>query len=313
MKILNELVQIILRQILALGFLLVAPLIYLIPFIFVVLSPHSDIVDMLAVGMMVTGPFVSGFWTMMVLMFRRHRRMTADGSPYQCSLEGTLAATGWMLLGFFGTLAAELLFCFTVRWLVGAPDGVNRWGWALWFFTAPFVIFSPLLVVWVWGKKNSPDDDTQEKFYVRYPDGGLSRPFSYDDACAHRGLTGGSVFSGKNLSSDQTKSAETIAIENNFSEAKAIAQRMGPGESVSEALTPDQWNAAAFMDTLNDRDQMQEWIDGEPGTMGEYVAKKYLQYVRETGFVPPYRLSKPNPAQAPQTPMVPMSNESGRS
>jgi hypothetical protein len=313
MKILNELVQIILRQILALGFLLVAPLIYLIPFIFVVLSPNSDIVDMLAVGMMVTGPFVSGFWTMMVLMFRRYRRMTADGSPYQCSLEGTLAATGWMLLGFFGTLAAELLFCFTVRWLVGAPDGVNRWGWALWFFTAPFVIFSPLLVVWVWGKKNSPDDDTQEKFYVRYPDGGLSRPFSYDDACAHRGLTGGRVFSGKNLSSDQTKSAETIAIENNFSEAKAIAQRMGPGESVSEALTPDQWNAAAFMDTLNDRDQMQEWIDGEPGTMGEYVAKKYLQYVRETGFVPPYRLSRPNPAQAPQTPMVPMSNESGRS
>ena len=61
MKILNQLVQIIIRQILALGFLLVAPLIYLIPFIFVVLSPNSDIVDMLAIGMMVTGPFVSGF------------------------------------------------------------------------------------------------------------------------------------------------------------------------------------------------------------------------------------------------------------
>jgi hypothetical protein len=153
MKILNQLVQIIIRQILALGFLLVAPLIYLIPFIFVVLSPNSDIVDMLAVGMMVTGPFVSGFWTMMILMFRRYRRMTADGSPYECSLGGTLAATGWMLLGFFGTLAAELLFCFTVRWLVGAPDGANRWGWALWFFAAPFVIFSPLLLVWVWGRK----------------------------------------------------------------------------------------------------------------------------------------------------------------
>jgi len=309
MKILNELVRIVVRQLLALGFLLIAPLLYLIPFIFVVLTPQSDIFGMLAFGMMATGPFVSAFWTMIVCMLRRHRRMTADGSPYECSLEGTLAATGWMLVGFFGTLAAELLFLFVFH----VPRDGDTWSWALWFFTAPFVIFSPLLVVWVWGKKNSPDDDTQEKFYVRYPDGGLSRPFSYDDACAHRGLTGGRVFSGKNLSSDQTKSAETIAIENNFSEAKAIAQRMGPGESVSEALTPDQWNAAAFMDTLNDRDQMQEWIDGEPGTMGEYVAKKYLQYVRETGFVPPYRLSKPNPAQAPQTPMVPMSNESGRS
>jgi hypothetical protein len=66
MKILNELVQIILRQILALGFMLIAPVLYLIPFIFVVLSPHSDIVDMLAVGMMLTGPFVSAFWTMIV-------------------------------------------------------------------------------------------------------------------------------------------------------------------------------------------------------------------------------------------------------
>ena len=313
MKILNQLVQIILRQILALGFLLVAPLIYLIPFIFVVLSPNSDIFDMLAIGMMVTGPFVSAFWTMMILMFRRYRRMTADGSPYECSLGGTLAATGWMLLGFFGTLAAELLFCFTVRWLVGAPDGANRWGWALWFFAAPFVIFSPLLLVWVWGRKNNSDDDTPKTFYVRYPDGGLSRPFSYEDACAHRGLTGGSVFSGTNLTSDQTKSAETIAIENNFSEAKAVARRMGHEVSIFDALTENQWNAVAFMDTLNDREQMQEWIDGEPGTMGEFVAKKFLRYVRETGFVPPYRLSRPNPAQAPQTPIVPMSNESGRS
>ena len=121
------------------------------------------------------------------------------------------------------------------------------------------------------------------------------------------------MFPGKNLTSDQTKSAETVAIENNFSEAKAVAQRTGHGVIIFASLTEDQWNAAAFLDTLNDRDQMQEWIDGEPGTMGEFVAKKFLRYVRETGFVPPYRLSRPNPAQAPQAPIMPMSNESGRS
>jgi len=83
--------------------------------------------------------------------------MTADGSPYQCSLEGTLAATAGCCSGSLGHSPQNCFFCFTVRWLVGAPDGVNRWGWALWFFTAPFVnIFSAACGLGVGEEKTAP-------------------------------------------------------------------------------------------------------------------------------------------------------------
>jgi len=150
MEFLNKLVQFVLMQIAALGFMLIAPVLYLIPFVFIVLTPNNDIIPMLAVAMMMTGPFVSAFWTMIVCMVRRYRRITADGNPYQCSLGGMFAATGWMLYGFFGTVATELLFVFTVHSL-GNLRGPNPRGWAAWFAAAPFVIFAPLLLVWVWG------------------------------------------------------------------------------------------------------------------------------------------------------------------
>ncbi len=148
MEFLNKLVRFVLMQIAPLGFML-TPVLYLIPF-FIALTPNNEIIPMLAVAMMMTGPFVSGFWTMIVCMVRRYRRITADADPYEPSLEGMFAATGWMLYGFFGTVVTELLFMFTVHSL-GNLRGPNPWGWALWFAAAPFVIFAPLLLVWVWG------------------------------------------------------------------------------------------------------------------------------------------------------------------
>jgi hypothetical protein len=132
-------------------FLLIAPLLYwTIPFIFVAIDPQSDF-HMLAFAYMALGPFVSTFWTMIVCMMRRYRRMTADGRPYEPRLSGVAAAFGFMLLGFFVSLAAELLFCF----LFGVPTytsdvAVNASHWNLWFAGAGFAVFSPIILLTVW-------------------------------------------------------------------------------------------------------------------------------------------------------------------
>ena len=98
------------RSLLWLIFLLLAPLLYwTIPFAFIAIDPNSDF-RMLVFAYMALGPFVAAFWTMIVCMVRRYRRMTADGSPYEPSLSGVAAAFGFMLFGFFGSLAAEVAF-----------------------------------------------------------------------------------------------------------------------------------------------------------------------------------------------------------
>ena len=132
-------------------FLLLAPLLYwTIPFAFVAVDPNSDF-GTLAFAYMALGPFVSAFWTMIICMLRRYRRMTSDGRPYERSLGGVAAAFGFMLFGFFGSLAAELLFCF----LFGVPTytsdvAVNAAHWNLWFAGAGFAVFSPIILPLAW-------------------------------------------------------------------------------------------------------------------------------------------------------------------
>jgi hypothetical protein len=135
------------RSILIFVFLFFAPLLYwTIPLAFIAIDPNSDF-RMLAFAYMGLGPFVSAFWTMIACMVRRYRRMTSDGRPYQRSLGGVAAAFGFMLFGFFGALAAELLFCF----LFGVPTytsdvAVNAAHWNLWFAGAGFAVFSPIIL-----------------------------------------------------------------------------------------------------------------------------------------------------------------------
>jgi len=148
MEFLKKLVRFVLMQIAALGFMLVAPLLYLIPFVLVVLTPNNGIFPMLAAAYMVTGPFVSAFWTMIVCMMRRVRRVRNGGGTYTPSVQGMFAATGWMLYGFFGTLAAELLFCFLFGVPTYTPDvAVNAAKWNLWFAGAGFAVFSPIFLL----------------------------------------------------------------------------------------------------------------------------------------------------------------------
>src|ERR1035437_7469085 len=147
MEFLKNLGQFILFQIATVGFMLIAPLLYLIPLFFVVLSPpNNDVFPILAVAMTVTGPFVSAFWTMIVCMMRRVHRIRISGGDYTPSLEGVFAATGWMLYGFFGTVVAEVLFLCVFH----LPRIGNTSGLAIWFAVMPFVIFAPLLLVWAW-------------------------------------------------------------------------------------------------------------------------------------------------------------------
>ena len=139
------------RSILIFLLLFFAPLLYwTIPFACIAVDPNSDF-RMLVFAYMALGPFVSAFWTMIVCMVRRYRRMTSDGRPYQRSLGGVAAAFGFMLFGFFGSLAAELLFCF----LFGVPTytsdvAVNAAHWNLWFASAGFAVFSPIFLLLGW-------------------------------------------------------------------------------------------------------------------------------------------------------------------
>ena len=257
MGFLNKLVRFVLMQIAAIGFMLIAPLLYLVPFIFVVLTPHSDVFSTLALGMMLTGPFVSAFWMMMVCMFRRYRRSTTDGSSYECSLEGSLAATGWMLLGFFGTLVAELVFLFVFH----VPRDGDTLGWALWFATAPLVIFSPLIIFVCLGNTGETETATPKR----------------------------------------VRSAKTIAIDKNYEEARDIIlklRREGRFDGKSDkgyfsseildiaesALTEEQWGAFKFRTIADDPVEMRQRESYRSGTIGEkYFYAPYQQYLYETG------------------------------
>ena len=105
------------RSILIFLLLFFAPLLYwTIPFACIAVDPNSDF-RMLVFAYMALGPFVSAFWTMIVCMVRRYRRMTSDGRPYQRSLGGV---------------------------------AVNAAHWNLWFASAGFAVFSPIFLLLGW-------------------------------------------------------------------------------------------------------------------------------------------------------------------
>jgi hypothetical protein len=104
------------RSILIFLLLFFAPLLYwTIPFACIAVDPNSDF-RMLVFAYMALGPFVSAFWTMIVCMVRRYRRMTSDGRPYQRSL----------------------------------GVAVNAAHWNLWFASAGFAVFSPIFLLLGW-------------------------------------------------------------------------------------------------------------------------------------------------------------------
>jgi|SRR5271157_145147 len=138
MEFLRALGRFILAQIAIIAFLMFAPALMLaVPF---VLIAHGcrDLAP-LALLEMAAGPFVSAVWTAFFLSFRRVRRMTTFGNRTAYKPDH-LAACGWALLGFFGTLVSEAAFYFLFRAVSDSPT--------VFFALAPFAVFSPLILVW---------------------------------------------------------------------------------------------------------------------------------------------------------------------
>jgi hypothetical protein len=143
--ILRKVGEVILMNIAVLGFLLLAPVIYLtVPFILIALEPSGKN-NGLAFIYMLLGPFAASAWMVITRMVSRYRRLTADGAPYQRSLKGVGIACIWMVVGFFGSAGAE--FFFLLVWRV--PRSTDAGDWLAWFAVAPFVTFCPVILGWV--------------------------------------------------------------------------------------------------------------------------------------------------------------------
>jgi hypothetical protein len=157
MELLNKLVRFVLQWLAAMGFMLIAPLLYFIPLVFVLLSPpNNDVFPMLAVFQLVTGPFVSAFWTIIVLAIRKTRKLGRVATLG----EGTLFGMGYMLYGFFGTIVAEVIFVVVLSDLIRMHSSL---GWTLWFTAAPFAIFAPLIIFLIVGKDTPEETESRNR------------------------------------------------------------------------------------------------------------------------------------------------------
>jgi hypothetical protein len=143
MEFLRAIGRFILTQLAILSFLISAPAILVSVSLFAIAGGTGSNPGMLAFFYMAAGPFVSGVWTMIVLQFLRVRRVTGDDvRSYKGGVSGTLAAGGYMLYGFFGTLIAEVAFVLLFHALSRSP--------LVFFAGAPFVVFAPMIAGLVW-------------------------------------------------------------------------------------------------------------------------------------------------------------------
>jgi hypothetical protein len=139
-EFLRAVARFILAQLAILGFLLLAPAVFVGVSIFVIAGGAGRNSGIFAFFYLAAGPFVSGVWTMIVLQVRNVYRVRKATGEYKYDLRRHLVVWGYLLYGFFGTLVAEVLFCFLYR------GGANP---KVWFAIAPFVVFSPLVAAWL--------------------------------------------------------------------------------------------------------------------------------------------------------------------
>jgi hypothetical protein len=139
MEFLRAVGRFILAQLAILGFLLLAPAILVGVSLFAIAGGAGSNPGFLAFFYMSAGPFVSGVWTMIVLQACNTYRVRKATGEYKYDLRRHLVVWGYLLYGFFGMLVAEVVFCFLYH------GGANP---KVWFAIAPFVVFSPLLLVW---------------------------------------------------------------------------------------------------------------------------------------------------------------------
>jgi len=137
------------RCLLALVFLLLAPLLYAtIPFLCIALDPNSDF-SMLALAYMALGPFASAFWLMMVGVVPDVYRAHKEGQVFEAN---HVKGFGLMFLGFFGSLGAEALFLFYLFPMPRYTEDLaaNAANWRSWFAGMGGAAFFPVILLLGW-------------------------------------------------------------------------------------------------------------------------------------------------------------------
>ncbi len=120
-------------------------------------SPYFCSRDMATV-VMLTGPFACGFWMTVICHWHTVRKAQSEGRIDRWrETEGGMVCTvgksiGFMVMGWFGSALAELIFS-----LVSRPLLWTFTGRLAFFAMAPFAVFAPVWIVllrrWMRGRK----------------------------------------------------------------------------------------------------------------------------------------------------------------
>jgi hypothetical protein len=142
-------IRFLFRCVLALIFLLLAPLIYAtLPFVCIAADPNSDF-SILALAYMALAPFASAFWLMMTGVipdvYKAHKECRVFEADHAKGF-------GLMFLGFFGSLGAEALFLFYLfpipRYTENTIANVSNW--RSWFAGMGIAGFLPVILLVGW-------------------------------------------------------------------------------------------------------------------------------------------------------------------
>jgi len=142
-------IRFLFRCVLALVFLLLAPLLYAtIPFVCIWADPNSDF-SVLALLYMAFAPFASAFWLMMCGVIPDVYRAQKEGRVFEAD---HVKGFGLMFLGFFGSLGAEVLFH---SYLFSIPrytenTVANSANWRSWFAGMGIAAFFPVILLLGW-------------------------------------------------------------------------------------------------------------------------------------------------------------------
>ena len=142
-------IRFLLRCVLALVFLLLAPLLYAaVPFACIAADPNSDF-SILALAYLALGPFASAFWLMMVGVIPDVYRAQKEGRVFEAN---HLKGFGLMFVGFFGSLSAEALFLFYLFPIPRYTENTvtNAAQWRSWFGGMGIAAFFPVILLLGW-------------------------------------------------------------------------------------------------------------------------------------------------------------------
>jgi hypothetical protein len=142
-------IRFLFRCVLALLFLLAAPLLFsVVPFLCIALDPNSDF-SMLALAYMALAPFASAFWLMMVGVLPEVYRAHEEGRIFEAN---HFKGFSLLFIGFFGSLSAEALFLFYLFPIPRETSDIaaNVAQWRSWFAGMGIAGFFPVILLLGW-------------------------------------------------------------------------------------------------------------------------------------------------------------------